>query len=169
LIFRIYTENQSNTAINLKGIDTMAYCTVCGAQFNGNFCPKCGKASTERYYQNSAEYPNDYGYRADPNYAYRQAPYNNPYYRQNPYAQNYGYSYTNRGPISSKSRLAALLLCIFLGMIGVHHFYAGRVGYGVLYIFTGALFGIGWLVDLILIATGSYKDQYGFVIEDWNA
>ena len=45
----------------------------------------------------------------------------------------------------------ALLLCIFLGFLGGHKFYEGKVGMGILYIFTGGLFCIGLVVDLIII------------------
>lgn len=149
----------------------MSYCTVCGTEFSGNFCPKCGKAvdsSTTGGYAQQNPYANAQQNSA-PQY---QQPYQNtqqPYGQPNPYAQNYNYPPVNVGPISAKSRLTALLLCIFLGTIGVHHFYVGRVGYGILYIFTFGLFGIGTLVDLILIATGSYKDSYGLPVLNWNA
>ncbi|MCD8181466.1 MAG: NINE protein, partial [Firmicutes bacterium] len=62
---------------------------------------------------------------------------------------------------SPKSRIVALLLCIFLGGLGAHRFYVGKVGTGILYLFTGGLFGIGWLIDFILILVGSFKDNYG--------
>ena len=52
---------------------------------------------------------------------------------------------------SGKSQIVALLLCIFLGLIGIHRFYLGYTGMGVLYIFTVGLFGLGWLIDLILL------------------
>jgi TM2 domain-containing membrane protein YozV len=42
------------------------------------------------------------------------------------------------------------LLCFFVGWLGVHKFYAGKVGMGILYIFTVGLFGIGVFVDLIV-------------------
>lgn len=45
----------------------------------------------------------------------------------------------------------AFLLCFFLGWLGVHKFYEGKAGLGVLYIFTLGLFGIGILVDIITI------------------
>ena len=48
-----------------------------------------------------------------------------------------------------KNKWVAILLCIFLGMFGGHKFYEGKIGMGILYIFTGGLIGIGCLVDLI--------------------
>lgn len=63
--------------------------------------------------------------------------------------------------ISRKSKTTAILLCIFLGYIGAHKFYVGKVGMGILYLLTAGLFGIGWLIDVILIATGSFKDEFG--------
>lgn len=61
---------------------------------------------------------------------------------------------------SRKNKLVALLLCIFLGYLGVHRFYVGKTGTGILYLLTGGLAGIGWIVDIITIATGSFKDQF---------
>ena len=49
-------------------------------------------------------------------------------------------------------KLPALLLCIFLGYFGAHKFFEGKPGMGILYIFTGGLFVIGWIVDIITIA-----------------
>lgn len=48
-----------------------------------------------------------------------------------------------------KNKWVAFFLCLFLGIIGAHKFYEGRVGMGVLYLFTGGLFGIGWFVDCL--------------------
>lgn len=71
--------------------------------------------------------------------------------------------------VSEKSRLVALLLCIFLGGLGIHRFYVGKVGTGIIWILTLGLFGIGTLVDFIMILSGSFKDKYGKVVEKWNA
>lgn len=46
----------------------------------------------------------------------------------------------------------AYLLLIFLGALGGHKFYIGKVGMGILYIFTFGLFGIGLLIDLFILA-----------------
>ncbi len=51
-----------------------------------------------------------------------------------------------------KSKLVAYLLWFFLGALGVHKFYLGKVGMGLLYMFTLGLFGIGLLVDLFTLA-----------------
>lgn len=65
---------------------------------------------------------------------------------------------------SSKSRIVALIVCIFLGVIGGHCFYVGKVGMGILYLFTCGLFCIGWIHDIIKIASGTYRDGNGFII-----
>lgn len=69
--------------------------------------------------------------------------------------------------VSAKSRTAALVLAIFLGGLGIHKFYLGRVGMGILYLCTGGLFGIGWLIDIITIAVGSARDGFGLPVLDW--
>ena len=47
----------------------------------------------------------------------------------------------------------AFVLCLLLGYLGVHKFYEGKAGMGILYLFTAGLFGIGWIVDIISILT----------------
>lgn len=65
---------------------------------------------------------------------------------------------------SPKSRLTALLLCVFLGELGIHYFYVGRVFMGLLYMFTLGFFGIGWIIDVIRIACGTFRDSHGLYL-----
>lgn len=53
--------------------------------------------------------------------------------------------------VKPKNKWVALVLCIFLGCFGVHKFYEGKAGMGILYLFTGGLCGIGWMIDIVLI------------------
>ena len=69
--------------------------------------------------------------------------------------------------VSPLSRGLVSLLCFFLGFFGVHYFYAGRPVMGVLYIFTGGLFGIGWFVDLIRTLSGVFPDSNNLPITNW--
>ena len=50
---------------------------------------------------------------------------------------------------SPKSKWAAFFLCLFFGVLGVHKFYEGKVLLGILYLFTGGIFSIGVIIDLI--------------------
>ena len=63
-----------------------------------------------------------------------------------------------------RSWIVTLLLCLFFGFLGVHRFYAGKIGTGVLYLFTGGLFFIGAIVDFIMILTKTFRDREGRVI-----
>lgn len=60
-----------------------------------------------------------------------------------------------------KSWVVALVLCILLGMFGVHRFYVGKVGTGILQLLTFGGFGIWTLIDFILILIGNFRDKQG--------
>ena len=71
---------------------------------------------------------------------------------------------TNANVVGSKSWLVALLLCFFLGVIGVHRFYVGKIGTGILQIVTFGGFGIWVLIDLIMIVVGKFTDKQGYAL-----
>lgn len=67
--------------------------------------------------------------------------------------------------ISPKSRWAALILCWFCGFLGVHRFYVGKIGTGLLYLFTGGFLGVGVVVDFLVILFGSFRDKEGLLLK----
>lgn len=72
---------------------------------------------------------------------------------------------------STKSRTAALLLAILLGSLGVHRFYVGKTGTGVLQIISWIVLPvlIIWVwVDIIMIVTGNFTDAHGNKITSWS-
>lgn len=57
--------------------------------------------------------------------------------------------------------ITALLLCIFLGTLGIHRFYVGKNGTGILMLVTAGGCGIWTIIDIIMIACGSFTDANG--------
>lgn len=120
-------------------------CRNCAREFDGNFCPNCGTPASGQ----------------SANHGQTQ----NRQYQPNPTViinnTNTNTNAFGHIPISPRSRLVAFILCFFVGFLGVHRFYVGKVGTGILYLFTAGLFGIGALVDAIMILCGSFRDCYG--------
>jgi hypothetical protein len=65
---------------------------------------------------------------------------------------------------SQQDWLVALLLCFFIGVIGAHRFYVGKIGTGLLMVFTLGGLGIWTFIDLILIIVGKFKNKDGEVL-----
>ena len=65
--------------------------------------------------------------------------------------------------MKSKGIAYLLWLVSFFGLLGIHRFYLGKIGIGLIWLFTGGVIGIGALIDLFTL--GSQVDQYNTKIE----
>ncbi|HUU22636.1 MAG TPA: protein kinase, partial [Phycisphaerae bacterium] len=72
---------------------------------------------------------------------------------------------------SPYKRLWAMVLGAgwFPGFGGLHRFYVGKIGTGVLWLLTWGLLGIGQLIDMILILSGRFRDRYGRPLIVWES
>ncbi|MEN9552331.1 MAG: hypothetical protein RI935_708 [Candidatus Parcubacteria bacterium] len=60
--------------------------------------------------------------------------------------------------------LITLLLCFFLGSFGIHRFYNGKIGTGILMLITLGGFGIWTMIDIIMVLFGKFTKKDGTVI-----
>ena len=67
--------------------------------------------------------------------------------------------------ISNKEWLTTLLLCVFLGALGIHRFYVGNNKSGLVMLLTIGGCGIWTFIDFIMIATGSFRDSNGLPLK----
>ena len=124
----------------------VCFCKNCGVEIGDNaFCPNCGTPVSHAPVDNPV---------------YQQAP-QQPVYQQAPVNINIGANPT----VSNKDWLTTLLLCLFFGGLGVHRFYSGKTGTGVLWLLTFGCLGIGSLVDFIMICCGTFTDGQGIQIK----
>ncbi len=113
-------------------------CPICGAPMEGAKCNYCGYTKVVETHQ------------SHPNVA-QQVNYQN---QTNPQPQVV-INNINLNTVSNKSKWIAFILCFMFGIFGLHRFYVGKIGSGLLYLFTGGFCGIGWIIDILLILTGS--------------
>jgi len=125
----------------------MAFCSECGKEINDKavVCIHCGVATKNQEAQQPAQ----------------QQPTINIVNTSTNTAQATANSGMGGVMFPPKSRWLAFFLCLFLGYLGVHRFYVGKSGTGILYLFTGGLGGVGYVIDLILILFGGFRDSMG--------
>ena len=70
--------------------------------------------------------------------------------------------------VSEKRLLVAFLLCFFLGVFGAHRFYVGKIGTGLLQLFTFGGLGIWAFIDLIFLVVGAFRDREGSKVSEWT-
>ena len=111
-----------NTNANTK------FCKHCGESIDKEciICPKCGKQVEELNNNN------------DKNIVINNSAVANA---------------TVTAPVSlrAKNKWVSVLLCFFLGVFGIHKFYEGKIGMGILYLLTMGLFGVGVFIDFIVL------------------
>ena len=121
--------------IGVKMPSEMKYCKFCGEQIHMDavICPHCCRQVEEIRTTLSSE-------QQSPNIIINNANSNS-----NVSSVDAGYG------LKPKDKWISFLLCLFLGVIGAHKFYEGKIGFGILYLLTLGLFGVGVIIDLILI------------------
>lgn len=170
-------ENEDYAAV-CKNCQASAFtnkCNKCGSAFKDSaFCPNCGTKAGDKGHQ-CPRCGTSYFSFACPNCGY--SPSNERYEQQlqnNNQAQptivhNY-YGAPQGGNENTQTvvvrggkacnKTVALVLCIFLGYIGAHKFYEGKMGSGLLYLCTFGIFGIGWIMDILALL---FKPQTYYV------
>ena len=126
-------------------------CPVCGAPMEADTCGYCGYAEKKAPEMTVNANPVQTQQIQQPVQMQPQTAFGNPVLTQAGIMPG----------VSRKSKTTALLLCIFLGTFGAHKFYVGKIGMGLVYLCTLGLFGFGWLIDIILIVSGNFQDEFG--------
>lgn len=122
----------------------MKKCEKCGIEYEGNYCPSgCNSSAFANTLQPEAQQP-----------VYPQQPMPTIIINNTNTNTNTNMN-TNAHPMygRAKNKWVAIILCVLLGAVGGHKFYEGKIGMGILYLFTLGLFLIGVIIDFIALLT----------------
>lgn len=139
----------------------MKFCIKCGKEIQDDsvFCPFCGSKQES---ENQKETVN-------------QEPIENQKQKTEETAQK-----KEKDEVSPKSRTITLVLALIVGFLGIHRFYVGKTGTGVLQLLISVIFGsvtaglgigLGWvwaLIDIFVIVAGNFTDKQGRKILSWE-
>ena len=130
---------ESENSVNDKERRTKMFCRNCGKEIDNGarFCTHCGASVSAGTAPIQPQY---------------QQPVIN-IVNTNTNVNSFGYEH--------KSKWVAFFLCLLLGEFGAHRFYVGKIGTGIIWLFTFGFFGIGWVLDLIIILCGGFRDKAG--------
>ena len=157
------------------------YCSNCGSEVSDGtiFCPSCGSRVKDVNPSSGIAQPTattaEVGGVSCPNCGsnrisfQRESTGTRGYHKTVGLCKACGYTWITsndlHAPYSDKKKGVAFVLCLLLGCSGVHQFYVGRIGKGILYLFTLGLLGVGVTIDLVLILLGRFKDSYGLPLQ----
>lgn len=144
-------------------------CAECGTSYFTSFCPQCGSSDVKEEIEiidknNSNSFDYNVSKLLNSGSSFHVQP--PPLIYEQQMVRNDGTQYQNsnidshdKKAVSSnttaiysgvpKSKWTGFFLCLFLGFFGAHKFYEGKKGLGLLFLFTGGLFGFGWFIDCI--------------------
>ena len=125
-------ENQNNVSVDNQ--EKTKFCKYCGTKIHEDavICTNCGRQVEELK-----------GTQGQPQVIVNNTNTNtNTNVNTNVGTGNYG---------NPKNKWVALILCFFLGWLGAHKFYEGKIGMGIIYLFTGGLLGFGVVIDFIIL------------------
>lgn len=138
--------------LKVGGIEMDGSCPACGAPLEQGSCPYCGYEVPKETQHSTMERED-----VNPQTVIHQD-----------YEQNIVYPNEQRYTTlcSPKSKAVTLITCILFGYCGLHRFYAGKIGTGIIWFLTAGCFGIGYIYDIITIAMGTFTDGAGLPIKN---